>query len=101
MRVGQRSRNGPKGLLTKKLAFSLQNHATGGYFLHEDVALFDAAFFRFTSEVASVSFLDPFLSLPFPPSSFLPKFDHTSLFLQLTGDGMGRQRILSFGCYWR
>ncbi|KAH7625616.1 putative polyketide synthase [Sordaria sp. MPI-SDFR-AT-0083] len=34
-------------------AKSGRNHATGGYFLHEDVALFDAAFFRFTSEVAT------------------------------------------------
>ncbi|KAK3347608.1 LOW QUALITY PROTEIN: putative polyketide synthase [Neurospora tetraspora] len=42
-------------------AKSGRNHATGGYFLHEDVALFDAAFFRFTSEVASAA--DPQLRL--------------------------------------
>ena len=29
----------------------------GGYFLKEDIALFDASFFNFTSEVASVRML--------------------------------------------
>ncbi|RYP24609.1 hypothetical protein DL765_000435 [Monosporascus sp. GIB2] len=38
-----------------------RNHATGGYFLQEDVALFDAAFFNFTADVASA--MDPQLRL--------------------------------------
>ncbi|KAK4062465.1 uncharacterized protein Triagg1_9951 [Trichoderma aggressivum f. europaeum] len=38
-----------------------RNHATGGYFLQEDVGLFDAGFFNFTSEVAGT--MDPQLRL--------------------------------------
>ncbi|KAK1143625.1 Type I Iterative Polyketide synthase (PKS) [Aspergillus melleus] len=38
-----------------------RNHATGGYFLEEDVSLFDAAFFNFTAAVANA--MDPQLRL--------------------------------------
>ncbi|KAL7929302.1 putative polyketide synthase [Trichoderma chlorosporum] len=38
-----------------------RNHATGGYFLQEDVGLFDAGFFNFTGEVAGT--MDPQLRL--------------------------------------
>lgn len=34
-----------------------QSHVVGGYFLSEDVALFDAAFFNLASDVASVSLI--------------------------------------------
>jgi hypothetical protein len=33
----------------------IQSHVEGGYFMSEDVALFDAAFFSLASDVASVS----------------------------------------------
>ncbi|KAK5659465.1 hypothetical protein OQA88_666 [Cercophora sp. LCS_1] len=38
-----------------------RNHSTGGYFLQQDVAAFDATFFNFTSEVASA--MDPQLRM--------------------------------------
>lgn len=44
----------------------MQSHVTGGYFLKDDIARFDAAFFNLASDVASVSraaFLYPALSI--------------------------------------
>jgi hypothetical protein len=35
----------------------LQSHVEGGYFLDEDISLFDAAFFNLAADVASVSLL--------------------------------------------
>lgn len=34
----------------------LQFHIKGGHFIKEDVALFDAAFFNFSADVAAVSY---------------------------------------------
>ena len=33
-----------------------QSHIKGGHFIKEDVALFDAAFFNFSADVAAVSY---------------------------------------------
>ena len=44
-----------ENIQTKRLNSMIQNHVTGGYFLEEDLGRFDAAFFNFTSDVASVS----------------------------------------------
>jgi hypothetical protein len=40
----------------------MQSHVTGGYFLNDDIACFDAAFFNLASDVASVS-RAPFMHL--------------------------------------
>lgn len=39
----------------KAVLICIQNHVLGGYFLHEDIARFDAAFFNLPADVASVS----------------------------------------------
>jgi hypothetical protein len=44
-----------KGLYHKDHTRVGRSHITGGYFMKEDISLFDAAFFNLASDVASVS----------------------------------------------